>query len=516
MKDHDDADELHSDTNKRKLEENIQLAKQKAQEIVAKLVSNAESKRPRFEYEPPAPAPPPQNPPLSSSTFTVSSGTQAGPYHGFQTTSKKINIPNIKVGLIIGKGGETIKYLQLQSGAKIQITRDFEADPQSLTRDVELMGTSEQVSRAEQLINEVIAEADSGGSASTTNQAINSSQPGVEQFVMKIPNNKVALVIGKGGETIKSIQSKSAARVQIIPLHLPPGDTSTERSVYINGLKEQIESAKELINEVISGKRLVSETTSYAQPTYPSTNNWSQAGQQPPLQQQQPQYGYAAGTYPPPQGPPYYSTYPAQVASWDQSNQSTVQPSDQSTGYNYYGQQSQVGSAPPQFHDYSYGQPASSGTHGYDQSYSQQAPSYGQIPPSYDQQNMYLNSGSAPSALPSSNGTSEGTYPTAAYQASTGYWTYQTTDQTQSLPQTGNDQSGSYQTVSGGHAQPPVYGQSVYPPPPGVYSAPAPPPPEMVAPTQSQPPSVETSEDGNSNSGQNLAPTVQENANSES
>lgn len=41
--------------------------------------------------------------------------------------------------------------------------------------------------------------------------------------------------------------------LQIIPLHLPPGDTSTERTVYINGLKEQIESAKELINEVING-----------------------------------------------------------------------------------------------------------------------------------------------------------------------------------------------------------------------------------------------------------------------
>ncbi|XP_038887636.1 far upstream element-binding protein 1-like [Benincasa hispida] len=517
MKDHEDGEELHSDTNKRKLEENIQLAKQKAQEIVAKLVSNAESKRPRFEYESPATAPAPQNPPLSSSTFPVSSGAQAGQYHGFQTTSKKINIPNIKVGLIIGKGGETIKYLQLQSGAKIQITRDFEADPQSLTRDVELMGTSEQVSRAEQLINEVIAEADSGGSASTTNQAMNSSQPGVEQFVMKIPNNKVALVIGKGGETIKSIQSKSAARVQIIPLHLPPGDTSTERSVYINGLKEQIESAKELINEVISGKRLVSETTSYAQPTYPPANNWSQAGQ-PPLQQQQPppQYGYAPGTYPPPPGPPYYSNYPTQVGSWDQANQSTIQPSDQSTGYNYYGQQSQVGSAPPPYHDYSYGQPASSG---YDQSYSQQAPSYGQnfsgqIPPSYDQQNMYLNSGGPPPALPPTNGTSEGIYPGAAYQVSTGYWTYPT-DPTQSLPQAANDQSGSYQIVSGGHAQPPVYGQSVYPSPPGVYSQgvtpSAPVPPQTVAQNQSQLPSVrrvETSGDGNSNGGQSSAETA--------
>ncbi|XP_022988729.1 far upstream element-binding protein 1-like [Cucurbita maxima] len=514
MKDHQDTQELHPDTNKRKLEQNIQLAKQKAQEIVAKLVSNAESKRPRFDYEPASAAPASQNPLSSASPFPVSSGTQTGPYHGFQSTSKKINIPNIKVGLIIGKGGETIKYLQLQSGAKIQITRDFEADPQSLTRDVELMGTSEQVSRAEQLINEVMAEADSGASPATTNQGMTSSQPGVEQFVMKIPNNKVALVIGKGGETIKSIQSKSAARVQVIPLHLPPGDTSTERNVYINGLKEQIESAKELINEVMSGKRLVntSETTSYAQSTYPPPTNWSQAGQQPPLQQQQqPQYGYAPGTYPPPPGPPYYSNYPTQVGSWDHANQASLQPSEQSTGYNYYGQQSQVGSAPP-YPGYGYGQPGSAATHGYDQTYSQQVSSYGQnysdqISP-YDQQNMYLNSGGAPPGVLSTNGTdTEGTYPTAAYQVSdsqpvvnsmNGYWTYPS-DLTQSLPQTGNDQSGYYQTVSGGQEQPPVafqpvYAQSGYPPPPGVYSqevtlsAPA------MTPTQPQPPALPQTE----------------------
>ena len=69
MKDSDDGEELHSDSNKRKLEQNIQLAKLKAQEIVAKLVSDAESKRPRFDYESPATAPAPQNPPLPSSSF---------------------------------------------------------------------------------------------------------------------------------------------------------------------------------------------------------------------------------------------------------------------------------------------------------------------------------------------------------------------------------------------------------------------------------------------------------------
>lgn len=51
-----------------------------------------------------------------------------------------------------------IKNLQLESGAKIQITRDADADLHCATRDVELMGTQEQISRAEQRINEVIAE----------------------------------------------------------------------------------------------------------------------------------------------------------------------------------------------------------------------------------------------------------------------------------------------------------------------------------------------------------------------
>lgn len=75
-----------------------------------------------------------------------------------QGTSKKIEIPNDRVGVIIGKGGETIKFLQNQSGAKIQVTRDVDADPHAPTRMVELMGTADQISRAEQLVKEVLAE----------------------------------------------------------------------------------------------------------------------------------------------------------------------------------------------------------------------------------------------------------------------------------------------------------------------------------------------------------------------
>lgn len=40
--------------------------------------------------------------------------------------------------------------------------------------------------------------------------------------------------------------------LQAIPLHLPPGDLSQERTVQIDGTSEQIEAAKLIVDEVIS------------------------------------------------------------------------------------------------------------------------------------------------------------------------------------------------------------------------------------------------------------------------
>ncbi|URE09254.1 Far upstream element-binding protein [Musa troglodytarum] len=241
----------------------IQLAKQRAQEIAARLFSDAEAKRPRvdngggaddsrdtgFSSSATDHTQKPLNQPIPSQ---IGMTAQSVPVYGYQGSSKKIEIPNGRVGVIIGKSGETIKYLQAQSGAKIQVTRDMDADPNSQTRSVELMGTSEQISRAEQLINDVLSEADAGASGVIAGRKHGGVQPGAEQFQMNVPNNKVGLVIGKGGETIKNMQARSGARIQVIPLHLPPGDTSTERTVYIDGTKEQIEAAKQLVNEVIS------------------------------------------------------------------------------------------------------------------------------------------------------------------------------------------------------------------------------------------------------------------------
>eukprot|EP00268_Persea_americana_P019205 TRINITY_DN19830_c1_g1_i1.p1 TRINITY_DN19830_c1_g1~~TRINITY_DN19830_c1_g1_i1.p1 ORF type:complete len:585 (+),score=138.01 TRINITY_DN19830_c1_g1_i1:154-1908(+) len=392
-----------SDGSKRKLDE-IQMAKQKAQEIVARLVNNAEAKRPRFDdasesdsLRSPMPPPDFSQKPFNQSNTNATFGSapfvpQPTPYPNFQGTSKKMDIPNGKVGVVIGKGGETIKYIQLQSGARIQITRDADADPYSQTRDVELIGTAEQVSRAEQLIKDVIAESDTGGSGTSAALGSTSMQQGSEQFAMKVPNNKVAKIIGKGGETIKSMQSSSGARIQVIPLHLPPGDTSTERNVYISGTKEQIELAKELVNEVISENRPRNPSVNYMQQGYPPSGNWADTNSV-----QQAGYGYTQ------QGPtpPYYSGYPPQPAGWDQQlpSASAQPPPPQSAGYNYYVQQGQTGPAPANA-NYGYAQALPATGYSYDQGYSQQQQPHGYDGTTQGEQdphNQYASLGYGPS-----------------------------------------------------------------------------------------------------------------------
>ncbi|KAK7351269.1 hypothetical protein VNO77_10585 [Canavalia gladiata] len=520
----------------------IELAKQRAQEVAARLLSGApplDAKRPK-----------PDNGTAFDSLDAkpqYSAPSSAPVSYGHQGSSKKIDIPNGRVGVIIGKGGETIKYLQLQSGAKIQVTRDMDADPNSPSRMVELMGTPEAIASAEKLINEVLAEAEAGGSGIVARRL--TGQAGSDEFVMKIPNNKVGLIIGKGGETIKNMQASTGARIQVIPLHLPPGDTSTERTLKIDGTPEQIESAKQLVNQVINGEnRLRNPAMSggYPQQGYQSRppSNWA-----PPVApMQQPGYGYTQpGAYsgPSPQynmPQPQYAGYPPQQpggysTSWDQS---TVPPHQQSThagSYDYYSQQPQQpqnpgGSAPPaDGSTYNYSQPPSGYSqpgqgYGQDSYNAYNVPSqsgYGQ-PAAYDQQQGY---GSATGYASGSNPAQEGHtanyasqgdsaqapsaqsstvaqpgYPTTQQPSSnTASYPPQGTQPGYGMPPTsqaayGNQAQSSYGPGYGApqsqkpSANPPVYGQTQSPSTAGGYGQsayPAQPPPSGYAQPESGP-----------------------------
>lgn len=67
-----------------------------------------------------------------------------------------IPVPNECVGLIIGKGGEMIRALQLKSGAKISVAKAM--IPDTLKRNVFVEGLLETYMVAKQLIDAIVDE----------------------------------------------------------------------------------------------------------------------------------------------------------------------------------------------------------------------------------------------------------------------------------------------------------------------------------------------------------------------
>ncbi|KAI5069007.1 hypothetical protein GOP47_0015308 [Adiantum capillus-veneris] len=315
----------------------VELAKQRAQQILARFAVQ-DTKRTHLEEESQQEDKPSQvqnsgqlfqskRPEFSSGSFYAGHGPPE---------SRKVEIPNAKVGLVIGKGGDTIKQIQLQSGARVQITKDMDHNPNVPFRTVELMGTPEQIERAEQAIHDVIAEADAA--AANTTQA--TYAPAGEQIQLTVPTNKVGLIIGRGGETIKGLQSKTGARIQLVPLMGPPEYQSgvAERVLTLMGSKEQVDSASELIKELISENRIRPAIVQGGYQGYPPPPGPPQWG--PPIQQQG--YGYQQGPYYP--GPPQsYGSYPPPPpAAWSQPPPAPPQQYPPPGSYGYYNSQGQV------------------------------------------------------------------------------------------------------------------------------------------------------------------------------
>ena len=68
--------------------------------------------------------------------------------------------------------------------------------------------------------------------------------------MMSVPSNKVGLVMGKGGETIRSICSESGAHCQV---DKSAPDGARDKNIVIKGRPDAVERAKEMISNRIGG-----------------------------------------------------------------------------------------------------------------------------------------------------------------------------------------------------------------------------------------------------------------------
>lgn len=197
-------------------------------------------------------------------------GGPGGPVGPGGVAHVEIMVPGPKVGLIIGKGGETIKQLQEKSGAKMVVIQD--GPNQEQEKPLRISGDPQKVEYAKQLVYDLIAEKEMqaysrrGGRNERNDESGGGRGPpgmggpggyneyggpgggGGEGVEVAVPRAAVGVVIGKGGDMIKKIQAETGARVQFQQgRDEGPGD----RRCLLTGKSQNVDMARQRIEELI-------------------------------------------------------------------------------------------------------------------------------------------------------------------------------------------------------------------------------------------------------------------------
>uniref|UniRef100_A0A668AGU0 Far upstream element (FUSE) binding protein 1 n=1 Tax=Myripristis murdjan TaxID=586833 RepID=A0A668AGU0_9TELE len=156
------------------------------------------------------------------------------------STSEEFKVPDGMVGFIIGRGGEQISRMQQESGCKIQIAPDSGGMPE---RSVTLTGTPDSIQTAKRLLTEIVEK------GRPTPAFHHNDGPGMSVQEIMVPASKAGLVIGKGGETIKSLQER--AGVKMVMIQEGPQNTGADKPLRISGEPFKVQQAKEMVMELI-------------------------------------------------------------------------------------------------------------------------------------------------------------------------------------------------------------------------------------------------------------------------
>ncbi|CAG9797486.1 unnamed protein product [Chironomus riparius] len=206
-------------------------------------------------------------------------------------------IPGSKVGLIIGKGGLTIKQLQERTGAKMVVIQD--GPDQEMEKPLRISGDPQKVEHAKQLVYELIQDKGNEQSQSQSNnrsQNQNSMQehgaayPGAggrgnngnggDQIEVFVPKAAVGVVIGKEGGMIKKIQADTGCKLQFLQTK---GDGPGDRRCIVQGTKQQVDDGKRMIEDLIDSVLRRNNNSSGGG----GSDNWNNSGSGSNYQQQQ-------------------------------------------------------------------------------------------------------------------------------------------------------------------------------------------------------------------------------------
>ncbi|XP_071551549.1 tudor and KH domain-containing protein homolog isoform X2 [Panulirus ornatus] len=149
-----------------------------------------------------------------------------------QWASAKVQVPADSVGLVIGRQGSNIRLIQERTNTKINFSDEVEGHRTCIIR-----GLEDNITLAQKLIIKAVNE-----------------QPVIETSEMLVPTVAVGRVIGRNGESVRSMSHVSGAKIIVEREEdraLSPSYPEDMRRIILKGSKEQIEAAKSLLLEKV-------------------------------------------------------------------------------------------------------------------------------------------------------------------------------------------------------------------------------------------------------------------------
>ncbi|XP_047221025.1 far upstream element-binding protein 2 isoform X1 [Girardinichthys multiradiatus] len=167
--------------------------------------------------------------------------------NGQSGSMQEIIIPAGKAGLIIGKGGETIKQLQERAGVKMILVQDG-SQPPNIDKPLRIIGDPYKVQQAKEMVNEILRERDHSGFGDRNEYGSRMGGGGID---IAVPRQSVGVVIGRSGEMIKKIQSDAGVKIQF----KPDDGTGPEKIAHITGPPDQCQHAASIITDLLQSIR---------------------------------------------------------------------------------------------------------------------------------------------------------------------------------------------------------------------------------------------------------------------
>lgn len=137
------------------------------------------------------------------------------------------------VGRVIGKGGEMIRDLQARSSCRIDVDQNV---PQGQPRVITYRGTRRTVDFAKKLVYMLCQE-----NASEADLPLGDAK----QEHILVPAQSVGKIIGRSGEMIRELQSRSHAKIQVD--HHKHTGMEQQKHVTITGTELAVSKAKEMV-----------------------------------------------------------------------------------------------------------------------------------------------------------------------------------------------------------------------------------------------------------------------------